>query len=291
VYTDLIGAEEAELRFTGIDNVQLDYEIQEFSGVTGKLIAWFKKPSVSDGDIINIYFDNPAATDEQDSAAVWSDNKAVLHMTPMLMDSTGNNTVTNTDTTGASGKIGQARNFNGSTAFLDLGNFNLTGNTMTLSAWVSYDSLLSNDTIISKNSVPIEIWDLQIFVTDKAVLFVGFEQVISVPSVIVSTFALIHGVYDGINLKIYINGILQGLAPKIDIIGSSSQNVLVGALDSVSPGVFFDGIIDEVHILNISRTQDWITTEFNNQSDPGAFYLTGTIQSVPSIDSMGYEKE
>ena len=49
-------------------------------------------------------------------------------------------------------------------------------------------------------------------------------------------------------------------------------------------------IIVQVHILNISRDQDWITTEFNNQSSSSTFYSTGTVESVPTtFDDMGYE--
>jgi hypothetical protein len=31
----------------------------------------------------------------------------------------------------------------------------------------------------------------------------------------------------------------------------------------------FTGILDEVRISNIDRSNDWITTEYNNQSNPG----------------------
>jgi len=294
-YADLEGESIDELRFTGVDNVQLDYEIVEFNDVNGRLIAWFKKPSVSNGDIINIYFDNSSASNEQDSAAVWSDYKSVLHMTPMLLDSTGNNTVTNVNTTGTSGQIGLARNFNGTSAFLNLGNFNLTSNKMTLSAWVSCDivgrcEIISKETSFSTSDDPI--WDLLISGLAFLTLRVDADAVISSSTLTASTFELVHGVYDGINLKVYINGVFEGQIPRTDAIPTSSQNVTIGVSDTIPQEDFFDGAIDEVHILNVARESDWITTEFNNQSDTSAFYSTGTIQSVPlTFDSMGYEEE
>lgn len=72
-YPGLEGAVEAELRFTGEDNVQLEYEIQEFDSNTRLLIAWFKMPIISDGDIINIYFDNISATDKQNASTIFVD--------------------------------------------------------------------------------------------------------------------------------------------------------------------------------------------------------------------------
>jgi len=65
-YPDLIGQVEAELRFAGIDEIQLEYEIEEFDNLTGKLIAWVKKPTVSDGDFVAIYFDNRSSRSSYD---------------------------------------------------------------------------------------------------------------------------------------------------------------------------------------------------------------------------------
>jgi len=77
---ELIGKSINELRFAGLDRIQLDYEIQKFNNLTGELIAWVKKPTISDGDITYIYFDNPTAIDEQNPNAVWSDYQYVAHM-------------------------------------------------------------------------------------------------------------------------------------------------------------------------------------------------------------------
>ena len=55
-YPELMGEVEAELRFAGSDNIQLEYEIEKFDSITGELVVWIKKDTVSDGDIIYIYF-------------------------------------------------------------------------------------------------------------------------------------------------------------------------------------------------------------------------------------------
>jgi hypothetical protein len=45
--------------------------------------------------------------------------------------------------------------------------------------------------------------------------------------------------------------------------------------------VFTPGIIDEVRISNMARTQEWISTEYNNQNDPFSFLSFGLEESSP----------
>ncbi len=41
---------------------------------------------------------------------------------------------------------------------------------------------------------------------------------------------------------------------------------------------FFDGILDEVKLSDVARGAGWISTSYNNQSDPGAFYSVGSLE-------------
>ena len=52
-----------------------------------------------------------------------------------------------------------------------------------------------------------------------------------------------------------------------------------------------DGILGHVTIQNEIKSQDRITTEFNNQDAPGTFYAISTTENVvdAAIDIMGYE--
>ncbi|MHA2400054.1 MAG: hypothetical protein ACXADU_14360, partial [Promethearchaeota archaeon] len=43
---------------------------------------------------------------------------------------------------------------------------------------------------------------------------------------------------------------------------------------------FFDGIIDEVRIINSPRSSGWIQTEYNNQYNPASFYSFGNAIEV-----------
>ncbi len=44
------------------------------------------------------------------------------------------------------------------------------------------------------------------------------------------------------------------------------------------------GIYDEIRILSVSLSAEWISTEYNNQSDPLSFYSLGTEQSISPFE-------
>jgi hypothetical protein len=43
----------------------------------------------------------------------------------------------------------------------------------------------------------------------------------------------------------------------------------------------WDGWIDEVRISKINQSQQWISTEYNNQNDPYSFVSIGPEESSP----------
>jgi len=297
-YPDLIGEVEAELRFAGLDKIQLEYEIQKFDNVTGELIAWVKKPSLSDGDIIFIYFDNLGALDEQNPNAVWdSDYKMVLHLQNDFLDSTSNaNNATNNGTTNATGKIGDARDFDGVDDFLRVSDsVSLQPAKITISAWIQSSSV-SDGCVICKEGVtagdePYKI--LRVGTNTFArftVLTLDFPNALnllgSVP--LTGVFHLVTGTMDGTTMKLYVDGILDNSVGRTgDIDNTAVLDLLIGARNS-TPGTLFDGIIDEPHISSIVRSDDYILTEFNNQNDNSTFYSTGAVESLVD-DPMGYE--
>jgi hypothetical protein len=61
--------------------------------------------------------------------------------------------------------------------------------------------------------------------------------------------------YDGINLKLYVNGILKETKPLTGTMTNYGQNVLIGKYNNLSG--YLPGIIDNVRIYNraISATE------------------------------------
>jgi hypothetical protein len=52
-------------------------------------------------------------------------------------------------------------------------------------------------------------------------------------------------------------------------------------------GLPFGGQLDEVRWSNIVRSSGWIATEFNSESNPGAFYAVGSPLARPA-GSQGF---
>jgi len=289
-YPDLISADQATIRIAGIENMQLEYEIQEANMTTGKLIVWFKKPSVSDGDIIYIYFDNPGAIDEQNSAAVWSpEYKAVWHLGGNFLDSTSNgNDAINNGTTTTAGKIGEAQDFSGdSLEVADSPSLNFTKE-ITLSAWI--ETADADGWIMGKdNSGLIRPWSIRNLAPNLRFGIDTGTQTFLNGAITLSTteFVYVTATYDGTTMKTYVNGVLDTTLNETGDLLTEAIPVFMGLRGGSS--IAFVGAIDEPRISDMAHTADYIKTEFNNQNDQSTFYSTGTVESAPAANSMRYE--
>jgi len=83
---------------------------------------------------------------------------------------------------------------------------------------------------------------------------------------------LLHCVYpvgdDLTNTYFYVDGVKQTQSfLATGVINTTSNNINVGN-DARALGVF-PGYLDEARFLNAALTQNWITTEYNNQKNPG----------------------
>lgn len=300
-YTDLIGAVEAELRFTGEDNIQLPYEIESFDNLTGELVAWIKKPTVSDGDILYIYFDSFGASDEQNKTAVWDENyTSVYHLGDDVLDSTDfANDMTDFSTTIVPGMINSGREFAGNTGSYTIINpySGFPTSEITCEYWVK--SIGTNDGMVSYGTG--SSGDANVFLTIRQNDFlttinnIGFTSGISINDGNFHHVVVTWKATDS-NTKMYIDGVLltttvstpSNLADGGALVLGQDQDSLGGGFNSNQS---LDGILDEVRISNIVRSADYITTSFNNQNNPGAFYATDPVQLVSEIasTSMGYE--
>jgi len=86
------------------------------------------------------------------------------------------------------------------------------------------------------------------------------------------------------NIKLYIDGVLSGSTGTINSAWTLDDNpVLFGAGENdatTTPTEFFNGAIDEVHILNTVLTQQWIQTEYANMNNPSGFVSVGSEVQV-----------
>ncbi len=302
---NLIGESADELRFTEFDNKQMEYETQKFDIESGELIAWEKIPSISNGDMVNIYYDNPAATDEQNPAAVWDSNyNAVYHMQNNGNDSTSNaQNLTNFGSalTPVSGKIGGAQEYLGTVNDYSIRNpFSGWPTTeMTIEIWIKTTDTNSSG-IISYAVGSGSLANHFLFDTPSNLRIVIDDTAIS-SGVSIADGSFHHIVVkwrsaDGL-LILYVDSIVvltttlkQGFTftDGGSLVLGQDQDTVGGGFE---PETSLDAILDDFRISNNFRSADYITTSFNNQNDPSSFFGTGEDENVPLTQAipMGYE--
>ncbi len=298
-FTDLIDESEAELRFAGVDKTQLEYEIQSFNSLTGELIAWVLLPSISDSDIVYVYYDNDTAVDEQNPPAVWDVNyKTVLHLNNNENDSTINaqDFTAGGNYVNSAGQIGVGGLFVG--AHLIRNPYTVFPTTqLTIDFWIK--SITGNDTVASyavsgniDQFITRMLSSLEFGISGDI-----FNSGISVTS---SSFEKITMTWDSItgNVILYKDGIAvaSGTVSIGEILVNGGSLVIGRKQGSVGGGFSesLTGELDEFRISDIVRSADWILTESNNQKSPNAFYNIDAFESAPLAvipDSMAYESD
>ena len=137
---------------------KLKWEVEKYDGTTGNLIAWVKIPSVSsstDTVFYLMYGDSSINTNQSDPPNTWDSNfKGVWHMADNAANTTirestvtganGTNNATTSSKT-ATGEIGKALSYNGSTdgsfAAINLSATNIA----TLSFWMKWTTNANDD--------------------------------------------------------------------------------------------------------------------------------------------------
>ena len=263
-----------------------------YDASTGSIELWVKQDlSASVDSNITIGFGDASIMSDPNSdgtygkTAVWDSNfKLVSHLpdgsTLGLTDSTSNaNNGTNHSATATTGQIdgGAAFGGSGTISVAHASSLSITGN-ITVSAWVKSNTSQSSKPLLAKwNANPGYL----LFVSSNAnkVLFdisVSGSQKLAESSATYNDNAwhLFHGVFNGSNVLLYVDGALvttgDATAGPID---SNTEDVVLGNFAPAAGS--FIGSQDEVRISNIARSANWIAASYNNQSSPSTFYAMG----------------
>ena len=275
----------------------MTYEMTYWDPATGFVEAWVSIASLSSSvdTVIHLCGGNAAITTFRGGAAgaVWAaagNYTLVSHFSNgtslSLADSTsGANTGTNSAATAVAGQIdgGIGTDVAKYATFPQSVIAGLT--TATFSMWVKtsassqQEELGSGLGICASNGFgAIQTWPSSgPGIGKQAGLLTDSAEVDDTTHTVVGdgNFHYLVGVYAPTTASIQVDNntpvVLTGLSNSA--IGSSDA-LDVGSVCSnfSSGGLNFVGTIDELHISTGTRTADWITTEYNNQSAPGTFY-------------------
>ena len=286
-----------DIRFFDADGTTpLSYEIESWNATAQQAHVWVKVPRInasSNTDSIWMEYGNPAATDAQSPAAVWSSNfRAVWHMDETsgtaVGDSTGNgwNGVASAtvmrDLTGA---------VNGADGYVDgVGYTSLssgaiipTGSTaFTFESWIWVGYCEEFDRIFTQSVNGI---DYQVLWYNDRVEVMWYNGSAIYPRLLKAaaplparrTWIHVAWVHSGTTDAIYVNGVNATVSP-------SSRTPVVGNGNYIAAhtasGHHFDGQLDEMRIATAARSQHWISAQYASMTD--TFITYGAEQPIPS---------
>lgn len=194
-----------------------------------------------------------------------------------------------------SGYASKGLSFNGSSAYVNMGNiFNLTGS-MTFSAWVKLNTTTGGQTIMCKAEGGSYCVEFNIPVAGKISWnpFIGgsYRTVSANSPAVINTWYHVVGVYDGSAVKLYINGQLQTSTVTVSgNVSTTSEPFIIGANPNGGGTVisqFLNGMIDEARVYNRALS----ATEISNLYKVGAQKLNSQPTLKPlTLDSglVGY---
>lgn len=295
----VLNASGFDIRFTDSDGTTLlDHQIEKYTASSGLFVAWVRIPSLPHNadKTIYMYFGKTGVTTNPSSTNVWSNGfNAVWHFNNSINDFSGNsNNGSNTGTTNNnSGKIAEARSFNGSNQFISVANsssLNISGNTITMSAWVqapqnSQDApFVVKGTTMNEEQYMLGIQNGANRFVNRRVTTSGGHFRYDVNTLPNNTWAYVVTVYDGAKasnprLFTYVNGSLVASENANGNINSTTGGVNIGKRLGTD-NRYFQGSLDELRIASVARSTDWICTEYNNQNSPSTFYSVGVLEPL-----------
>ena len=220
-----------------LDN-DCDVDYDDLAVMTGR---WLDTDSSSDPLVAWYKLDEGSGTTAADSSAY--DNDGTLIGVPEWV----------------SGYFNGGLDFNGVSDYVDCGNdvsLDIT-DAITLAAWVD-----TNDSGNSEHNPYVTKGDTSYAIkhhTSNSIQFFIYDGTwYTVNNIIDDSFNddwhHVAGTYDGIQLKLYVDGVLSGITNHIGSIASDTYNVNIGR-NSQNTDRFYEGLIDDVRIYNKALSQ------------------------------------
>ena len=308
---DEIGSNHKKIAVTTSDGVTQCYvEVEKWDAVNKEAWLWVKVPNISatEDTILYIYYDNtqPDNTDyvgdtgEVPAQNVWDEHFVlVTHMrddpdSSHIRDSTsyGNNgtkKAAGEPAVTTDGQIDDAQDFDGVDDYVNVPHstsLDITGN-ITIEAWLKHDNTES-EFIVAKRAASnaYSLYTSATHAPGFEVFIGGVRRYVDGSTVLsAATWYHVVGTYDGENLRIYLNGEIDGTTPQTGNIDSTTDPVRIGW--AIADFFGFDGIIDEVRISSIVRSAAWVKATYETGRDNLLTWGSEeTFVTVPSVTTQ-----
>ena len=273
----------------------LEHEIiefnQNFNSTHSHLTAWVQIPQISTvkETFFSMYYGNTSISAQEDSEGTWNENYlAVYHFeespSGTVLDSTSNSyslSASGSMSAGdlVSGMVAKGIRFDGindqlyTTQTISIQDF-------TISAWFNLDTGSNWRTIINVDRGTTTFRDFAVY-EDRLVYDDGSTVTFGNE---LSDYTWYHVIYtydyDMNELKCFVNGIQVG-STTFRSISPVSDDFQIAAWDNAD---WFDGIIDELRIMDDFRSATWAKAQYENQYSPSSIIsVGGEMDHIPPI--------
>ncbi len=290
----------SDIRFTAGDGSPLAHEIERWDPGTGALEAWVRVPTLAAGSAttVQLYYGAADAPDQSDTRGTWADEvAAVWHLAadpagsaPQLDDSSpgahdglADGSMTNADL--VSGRAGLGLDLDGSDDVLRSGPLDLVGvDALTLSGWVRLDAHSPSATVVSKtDGAGSPIAQVAIGSGGEVIVRLGLDgstTTLTSTAGAVPTGAWHHvaASWDGATVRAVVDGTeVASSAAAGALDGDAATGMTIG--DEAAGGAALDGLVDEVRVETVARSDDWLAALVANHGDPSTFLSVGSAQT------------
>jgi len=301
---DLAGSTGEDLRFTTASGQPLSYEREKLAA-NGALHAWVRLPSLDPVDTtIYLYYGKQGVTDQQDPAATWAaHHAAVWHLDENVgavkcADATfnGNTAIpTNSPTLASNGQLGRGATFDGIDDYLTVppsSTLAATVGSATFALWINWDSLTSThqQRVLTTANRFVGTGDgYELSAQPAGDFFMypwGGAQTYNLgPNPFTAgTWQYLVATLDYPNhaLVIYVDGAPMTFtienAPTAWTSPGSPDDLIWGSNSTI--GGAFAGMMDEIQVMNIPVSADWVKTAYANQKLGSTMVTVGPAQML-----------
>lgn len=277
------------------DNANLlDFQLEEYDGSTGHVVAWVKIPSLTNGTnvVIHMLYGKASITTDQSSTSTWDANfRSVYHFNNNdLNDQTVNtNNGTNNGTANDNtSKIAGGRTFGpGNGDYVQVATTGWATGAGTIELWGNQSSFSgAHQYYFGHTTLPAYANRIQLYTNDAAGnLDLGLgnshSRHTNIQNLNTNQWYHIALTWDGTNYAVYVDGVSAATGTYSGLSSFNSVADIGNDGNSAARNEGLIGDLDEFRIHTSVRSANWIATSHDAQNSPeGTFYTITTEMST-----------